>query len=416
MREIALLLASILISINLFSQKTERYSGDYYNGTNIKGESNYAFYQEKNKKIKHGPFRYAARAKGEDWRFSHSISGEYIKGFKNGNWTYNLNSKSHEKDKQGFFYNITVDLIANYDNGLPDGKWTYSCYINKYKKIKKGDRFRKADSKDTEDIKIIANWNKGKLIDSLIIIDKLGDNINISMNKLGVLINHKVIKNETSIYEMQYQKGIESSKLIDGKTTENQEYIAFSTLGTTENPANKRKHSLFDNEKCIISKYIDDNLFNNDYFLYKYIEGDKLLHSKLEYGDYTVNHKGLYYYTLEPIISDEENEIIKKINIAEEKTKEALWYYNKEIDKNPKDSKLKSDRQRVNSSLNVYKNLQCNIADYKQHLSLINLLENNTCNKIYFEKPPKTRLEFLQGIKRESDKQYKLLSLYNQYH
>ncbi len=416
MRNLALLLAIFIYSHNLFSQKTERYSGDYYNGTNIKGESNYAFYQEKNKKIKHGPFRYSARAKGEDWRYSHSISGEFSKGFKNGNWTYNLNSKSHEKDKLGFYYNITVDLTANYKNGLPDGEWMYTCYVNKYKKVLKGGRMRKAESKDTKDIKIIANWKNGKLIDSLIINDKLGKTIHISMNNFGVLINHKTIKGENTTYEMQYLKGIESSKLINGNMVNNSEYFAFSNLGTTDNPAKKIKHSLFDNQKCIIAKYIDDNLFNNDYFLYKYIEGDKLLHTKLEYGDYTVNHKGLYYYTLEPIISSEESEIIKKINIAEEKTKESLWYYNKEIKKNPKDKKLKSDRQRVRNTLLVYKDLQCNIKAYKKHLSLINLLENNSCNKIHFDKTPRKRQEFLQGIKRESDKQFKLLSTYNQYH
>ncbi len=417
MRSISLVLSLILISLSIYAQKTERYSGAYYNGETIKGEANFTFYKNKSgNKIKHGPFRYSAREKGKDWRYSHSISGEYTNGNKDGAWTYNLNSKNRKKDKEGYYFDIVVDMSANYINGLPDGEWIYSCYISKYKMVSKAGRLRKAASKDAKDIKITLHWNKGKLTDSLTIIDQLKGSIIASMNPRGVLMGDFIISNNKHKTITHYDKGIETNSKNDNTIKQNEEYLAFLNLKDTKSEVKKRKQSLFRKSNCIISKYLDDNIFNNKYFLYKYIEGDKLIKSKLDYGDYKVNYKGLYYYTLEPVLNAEEIKIVKNINIAEEKTKESYWYNVRALKKSPKDKKLLADKRRVDSALKKYKNLQCNISIYKKHLSLLAILSDKSCQKLHFDTPPLTRIDYLNQIKRESDKQYKILSTYNQYY
>jgi hypothetical protein len=61
------LLIIIILQLTLtfvYGQKTERFNGEFYNGTKIKGEANYSYYNDNNnKKVKHGAFRYSAREK-----------------------------------------------------------------------------------------------------------------------------------------------------------------------------------------------------------------------------------------------------------------------------------------------------------------------------------------------------------------
>ena len=417
MKSISIILVFIIISFAGYSQKTERYSGEYFNGGKIKGTANFAYYLgDKGKKIKHGPFRYSARDKGQTWRFSQNISGEYTNGNKNGNWTYNLNSKEVKRDKNGYFYDITIDMTAEYINGFPNGEWVYDCYINKYKKVMKSGRLRKTASTVSKSVKIVLNWNKGKLVDSLIIIDKLGSNIIASMNEYGVLTNDFTIEGQNINSRITYNKGIESSRILNGKKIDNLEYIAYLSLEDKDSKVKKQKMSLCDNQNCIILKYLRDNIFNNEYFLYRFIEGDKILHSENDYNDYNVVYKGLYYYNLEPKATVEEQKVFKEIEVAYEKTKEALWYNKRALAKSPKDKKILADKRRIQGAINQYKIILCHLSAYKKYLSLQNIQDKSNCKSIKFSTTPISRAEYLDELKHQSDLQYKILKSNNQYH
>ena len=417
MRLLTLIIILTSFSLASYSQKTLRYSGDYFNGERIKGSANFAYYlNKKNEKVKNGPFRYSAREKGKTWRFSQNISGEYIKGNKDGDWTYNLNSKEVKKDRDGYFYDITVDMTAKYDKGFPKGKWEYDCIISRYKKEMKSGRLRKTAATNVKDLKIILNWKKGKLVDSLIIIDKLSSNIIVSMNKMGVLSNNLIIDNNKVKSITKYSKGVEVSQNKVGKSFVNLEYQEYSSLEDKENRVRKIKNSLFAKPNCIIEKYLTENIFNNEYFLYRFIEGDKLLHSNNQYNDYSITYNGLYYYTLEPKTTIEEEKILKEIDVALEKTNEAFWYNKRALAKSPKDKSLLADRQRINFALTKYEDIYCYLSVYKKYLNLLNIQNHLKCKNLNFETQPISRIEFLYEIKHQSDLQYRILSTHNQYH
>ncbi|MCK5847123.1 MAG: hypothetical protein KAG84_06775 [Bacteroidales bacterium] len=400
-----------------FSQKIQKYSGEFFNGQDVKGEASFSFFtNDKNKRIKTGSFRYSAREKKNDWHFSHNISGKYNDGYKMGKWSYTYSSKDKDVDKHGYYYNISVELDADYNNGVPQGEWLYSCYIFKFQKELKTGRYRKTNKTIVKDIKITLNWNKGKLVDSLIIIDKIGSRVQAPMNKFGVLIGDLILKTPNASTQINYDKGVETMYISSNDTINNLEYETYLTIDDKKAKVRKIKSSYLYNENCIIRDIIVDNIYNNEYFLYKYIDGDKLLTFKKEFGDYTLSLKGLYYYMLEPIPTKEESTIFSDISIAQVKTKEALWFTKKALKKTPNNKKLLADKRRATQAITEYKNLQCHIDIYKKYLNLQNIRTKARCNGLHFDEAPKTRIDYLHQIKHQSDMQYKLLSLHNQYH
>ncbi len=417
MRILTLAVSLILFNTISFSQKIERYSGIFFNGQDIKGDANFSYYTDnKNNQIKSGSFRYSAREKNKNWHYSHNINGKYDEGMKIGKWSYTLNSKEKKIDKEGYFYDITVSLTANYNQGIPEGQWDYSCYIFKYKKEMVSGRPRKTKKNIIKDLNITLNWNKGKLTDSLIITDKVGEKIIVPMNEYGVIKGTMTIANKTENTIINYDKGVETRYIYGQDTIENLEYTTYITIEDKEARVKKLKNSYLYRESCIIEDLIIDNIFNNEYFLYKYIEGDKLLKSTKTFGDYTVSLKGLYYYDLAPIPTMEENNIFTAIEIADVKTKEAYWFNKKALNKNPKNKKLLDDKRIINSALNEYSTLKCHLNIYKKYLNLQNIKNKAKCNSLHFTIPANTRFEYLQQIKHQSDIQYKNLSIHNLYH
>ena len=417
MKILTLAISLILFNTMSFSQKTERYSGVFFNGQDVKGDANFSYYTDnKNNQIKSGSFRYSAREKNKNWHYSHNINGKYNEGMKIGKWSYTLNSKEKKIDKEGYFYDITVNLTANYNKGIPEGQWEYSCYIFKYKKEMVSGRPRKTKKNIIKDLNITLNWNNGKLTDSLIIIDKVGEKIIVPMNEYGVIKGTMIIANKTENTIIDYDKGVETRYIYGQDTIESLEYTTYITIEDKKAKVKKLKNSYLYRESCIIEDYIIDNIFNNEYFLYKYIEGDKLLKSDKTFGDYTVSLKGLYYYDLTPIPTIEENNIFTAIEVADVKTKEAYWFNKKALKKNPKNKKLLEDKQIINSALNEYSTLKCHLNIYKKYLNLQNIKNKANCNSLHFAIPPNTRFEYLQQIKHQSDIQYKNLSLNNLYH
>lgn len=405
------------IILSVIGQKTERFNGEFFNGIKIKGEANYSYYtDDKNNKIKHGSFRYSAREKTDNWRYSHSISGNYINGLKDGIWSYNLASKDYEKNKDGYFFIIDVQLTATYSSGYPDGEWQYTCKISKHKKENKQGRLRNTQSVIAENIFIKLNWKKGVLIDSLIIKDQLNKNITARMNGKGLLIHNFKVVSGSETMSWFYNEGILKNNTKDSITITNNEFTAYQNLKNADEQCRKKRQSLFSQDECQIENYLNTHIFNHDYFLYRFIDGDKILKYKNKFGDFDVRYKGLYYYRLIPILNEKEIKIIKDIQVKHEKIKQAEWQVNRDILKNPSNQKYKDDKLRIAQALKIYKRLECHISYYKLYLSLETLLKDGQyrCSNLKNPEDINSKLDYLNAINETSIKQFQILQINQQ--
>ena len=413
----ALIIVLNFIIILSFAQKTERFNGEFFNGDKIKGTASYTFYRDdNNKQIKEGTFRYSAREKNDKYRYSHSISGNYKKGLKNDKWTYNYSSKDYKQDNDGYFYSINVELNSQYNNGYPSGKWLYSSKIVKYKKILKKGKYKKTNLVDVKDLSIIINWNKNKLVDSLIINNKIGESIYVIMNDEGIMNGEFYFLDEQKEF-WYYENGILKNKGIDTNIIDNKEYASYNKIDNQEAEVKKIKKSLLSRDGCLISKYINDEIYNHEYTLYRYIGGDNIIKTDNKTNKLKIVYKGLYYYKLRPILTKRENEIIKGISADYEKVRQAEWLTNQQILKNPKNTKYKEDKKRIVRALKEFDNVDCFLNYYKKYLNLdnIKIVTRTNCGELNNTALLISKEEYLDEIRHKADQQMKILKAYNQF-
>ncbi len=401
------------LSSSLYSQKTERYDGDFYSGGKIKGSATYAFYKSNNQTIKHGSFRFSAREKTDDWRFSHSISGNYKNGLKDGNWTYNYISKDFESDKTGFFFSYEIILEANYKDGMPDGQWKYKGIIEKYKKIDQQNRTKKESPITVEKIFIEATWNKGILVDSLIFLDSIGNYfVRVQLSENGILNGLFEIQKAGKSQSEVWENGI--LKLIN-TTTEPKEEEQFTFYKKLKNPSlsislieNTKLNSNNNELKKLLIKY----LFNDKYFLYRYVEGDQIIIKQQEFGNYEVDIKGLIYYDLTPIMTPEEQSLIKNIEEKDEQLKQMERLNAKKLASEPTNQALKNKKDQLKTSIVKVNFIRCQISAYQRQLTLLGTQNQikKDCNQMVEIKNYKTKLDFLRQLNTQVDNIHKLMS------
>lgn len=393
-----------------FGQKPKTYEGAFQNGIPAKGMARYSYYLDKRgNKIKQGSFRYLVKEKTHEYRLTHNFQGEYDKGLKNGVWEYTVKSKDYGSDEQGYATSSEIVLKASYKHGIPEGRWTYSALISKRKKIKtkdgKGDKW--TEPKIVKDVNIIVNFKDGVLVDSLKIEDRLKGTIDILCDDKGMLDGDFVIKLNGKNVVYKFKEGFSASK-PDGSAVSDYEYF----LKTKSNP--KKGYvtdtlSFFANKNCLVAKYLNDNVFNNDYFLYNYIEGDKIFTRNGRGRILSVNYKGLYYKRLKAVMSKEESKLVDDI-----------WYYENEVrtienklkyslKKMPSNKSLKQSLERVGQLHKEIKSYTCIAAACKEFVKPdeIKLKAEKKCGKSYIlNKGVSSKEELLEKLVKASKSAY----------
>jgi hypothetical protein len=236
------------------------------------------------------------------------------------------------------------------------------------------------------------------------------------MNSKGILIGEFDIKSKTETFSWLYNSGILVENKMNNTNYPNFEFIAYNNTKDIEKEVKKRKLSLFQNDNCIIKEYIKQHIFNHDYFLYRFIDGDLIIKPEKKFGDFSVIYKGLYYYKLKPILNEKELSIIKDIEIKHENIKQAEWLIKKQIQKYPKEAKYKERKRRIETALKEFEQIECHIHYYKEYLSIEKLLESGQtkCSKINDPKSKESKLNYLYYLSVRANKQYKTLQVYGQ--
>ena len=272
MRKILLFILLYLSIFSLKAQETLNYEGVFDNGLNVKGTARFKYYEgEKGAKIKHGSFRYYVRERNEDSRLNHNFSGEYQHGLKDGSWDYQVKSRNYDKDAEGFYYTKEISLKASYSKGMPNGKWVYNANVSKRKLFRKEGREKWGQQIQVKNIQIILSFNIGILVDTLQIKDRLGDDLIYTLDKKGFMHGQSQIRLNKSLSTCTYQHGLQ----VKVNTKENEDYNFY--LSHKDKPGfcfNLKTISLLSSTNDLY-KYLIDNVFNPEYFLFSSIDGDK---------------------------------------------------------------------------------------------------------------------------------------------
>ncbi len=122
MKTIRIIILAMIVG-NLQAQTIKSYSGDLDNG-----KVTFSYYEDSitGKEIRHGNYKYVYSQSGDyESKYSVTITGNYINGFRNGIWNYTV-KKMNNSDGSNEYYTGATTMIQSYSEGMPSGIWSYS--------------------------------------------------------------------------------------------------------------------------------------------------------------------------------------------------------------------------------------------------------------------------------------------------
>lgn len=281
-----------LIPFLVSAQELKKYDGPYTNGMAKSGKAVYTYYtdQKSREEVKHGDFRYDLRLSDQTYRFSQAFRGQYERGLKSGEWMYRNSKRDYFNREKKLYETGNTTLTANYRQGFPHGRWLYQS-TSRARSLKTVNG-QKRWGKHTQSIKttIIANFVKGVLTDSFLVIIEPGKELRGYFDSRGFFhgtwTDHTAREDHVIYYEhgvkLSYSEiDLNMNKVIDRiEYTVNQQRLE-SLLQTGGDP-NKLRQLPFTtdtisdlaNKDSEIYKTLKKYIFNENDFLYRYITGD----------------------------------------------------------------------------------------------------------------------------------------------
>ncbi len=282
-----------------FSQTLKNYNGTFADGRmGQNGTATYSYYEDEktNEYIKHGSFLYTFNGVDDYKGFNQTIKGNYKNGLKDGLWTYTLSFADFNIENGLVMLAATnkyttgkITLTTNYKDGYAHGVWKTNW---SYKKRSKD--YYNREWLPFEALKTLAiemNFDNGYLAGKVNIKNDFSpfeatgifDQNSLAsgtwvVKDIGWNNSKELIYKDNFLYEFIGREI--STGNVNGQQKNQSaydKYIAYKDLSSGEMEEKGIKIDTLYGTKCAaysnIENYIS-KLFNEDYFLYQFIDGD----------------------------------------------------------------------------------------------------------------------------------------------
>lgn len=429
------------VAFKMNAQELKKYDGRYFNGLSQAGDATYTYYYDlkTNKEIKQGKFRYSFKVKDSDRRIYQNFFGQYEKDLKNGNWSYKTTYRDLAKEDEAKRYLTgAVSLEAAYKNGWPTSKWVYKSDLKQRQRKYKGSSYDWTKFTPVNKIFITLNFKKGVLIDS---VDVNSNDLKIEgiLDANGFFNGKWIIKNsgiETiSEYDHGFEKSIIKKNMKTGEIIEKlnfkkdyKKFLNYRKL-QKENPS-KLKHlsykldtsSVLNNMNNELTKLMKNCIYNDSYFLYRFVQGDLCFFYDENNYKYYFKTKGAFTIKMKNQISTEQFDILKEISDINSRMKT----YKRRVIKYKKEVKLSSSSESMIKLMikntTIFNKYSCLIMSFKDFYDIEKgiLQANELCQykgKLAKEIPKlSTKDEYMnyfikeiRKLKKETEAYYKLV-------
>ena len=362
----AMLLLACVAPAN--AQKTQRYEGRYPNARNEAATATYSFYKDAKtgREVKEGAFRYSVKIRNTQNRLYRNFSGNYKQGWKQGLWTYTISAKDYNMKNDGWFYSLSINMEANFDQGWPDGIWHYTALIKRRKNSRVNGKQKWNAYEIVSDMKIRLHFDKGLLVDSFLIQDNTGKGLGIKafLDANGFLVGDLVLVRAGKEKLMHFEEGFE----INEKQAETVALYAYYKKHKDDLPAAGvalDTLSLFKNKTCVIPHILNTTVFNDDFFNYQYIGGDRMLQFKGSRKTMVVDYRGLYLRNMTVHLTADEQAKIQGIYNAYVDVKRRAENCQQAYKQSENDVSLSKKSGQLNSLLARMEAYKCQVQVYK---------------------------------------------------
>ncbi len=303
--KLSLLVVFVFASIFASAQDVLHYDGPFKNAENEAGEATYSFYvnAENGKQVKHGPFRYKVKLKKDDMRVYRNISGEYKSGWKDGTWEYVYTTKD-KKEADGYYYSYNISMTANYDEGWPNGVWDYSSSIKRRRSnIIKGKKTW-LPWEEVEVSTMRVHYKHGLLIDSIWKKCK-HDSYSGYADDRGFMEGLFKVETDTTSIEIMYEDGFAVSNSNDKSDLDIQKY-AHQYYLKYKDDLNAHGAQVDSSSLTFYARSFRERMHNDQYFNYRFIDGDRMITFVGPRKEMKVRYMGLYTRVLNSYMREQD--------------------------------------------------------------------------------------------------------------
>lgn len=281
----------------LGAQETFKYQGSFQNGLPHPAEASYSYYidESTHSKMLDGSFKYRVRISNDLYRFYQDIKGKYSSNLKIGTWQYKTSFKDYNPEMGRDYLSGNMTLSARYSKGVPNGDWNYSyTYKTRDKLDILNGRIKWSSYSPTYVQQLKFTMNEGMITDSIFIRNGNKWSVKGQFNKNGMLDGTWYIDTKETDTILSYDNGILKEKKIileNGEEEKTVYTLSPETMQKIELISNNNQPDntllknlkytidtmqLVKNRSHYISTAINDYIFRNKYFLFNYIDGDKM--------------------------------------------------------------------------------------------------------------------------------------------
>lgn len=285
-----------LSSLFLNAQPLLKHQGKLQNGFTDAGDVTYTYRMDDKTRehIKHGTFRYTVKAREDQSRFNHYITGSFIDNLKDGTWSYKINQKDFRLQDRRLYTTGTVSLDASYTKGVPNGKWRYETALRNREGEKKQDRWTWGRYDTVRTVIVELNFTNGIITGPFYAKVEKEFEISGNFDENGFFHGEWIWSYPDSITTITWDHGIESGTVInDGEDNilhieqhshsiniirEYQLLAAQGSEKIRDYPFSLDTVSLLSNSRYQLTGLLQNTVYHPQYFLHRQIGGDKTLY------------------------------------------------------------------------------------------------------------------------------------------
>jgi hypothetical protein len=280
----------------LSAQPLQKFQGKLQNGYTDAGDISYSFRPDPKTKehIRQGTYRYTVKAKDDQWRFNHTIAGNYSDNLKDGLWSYKINQKDFQLQDAKKYTTGTVSMDAQYAKGVPNGKWRYESSLKSRTGEKKQDKWIWGRHDSLETVIVEINFRQGTIAGPFYArLDKTYE-VKGNFDENGFFDGEWVWRYPDSTITVVWENGFEMSMSItdhEGNLLhmdqhshsvnlmkEYQTMIRSGSSKVKDSPFTLDTISLINRSSYPLTELLHTTIYNQNYFLYKQIGGDKTVY------------------------------------------------------------------------------------------------------------------------------------------
>lgn len=272
-----------------FSQEVKKYSGPIENGR-PHGVASYQYFEdpETYKRVKTGAFSYIYSGEDGEAGFKLNVAGNFLKGLKDGKWTYSIQLTDYEHGSD--YKTGTITLTSNYKNGYADGNWKEVRSIKTRTKRYSLGKYYWEPFSDVKNLSINMNFKNGYLSGVVNISDDFDSfYLNGIYSDFGLAEGTWVIKDrawgqykdliykEGVLYETIFRESDGQASSVSKFHDKYEDFLKVKSLNEAEKDDLGVVLDTICGEDCAATSYLLQyfkKLLSVEYFPYADIEGD----------------------------------------------------------------------------------------------------------------------------------------------